>query len=224
MKLNLFAMPIFFASTLTAFSQVPESTPTNPNQKGQKPPVVAETEKEKSKRDSQNQLNGTRYVRPDADKRFKRYIKGVVGPVSLLRSAATAGVTTARNTPSEWGGQWEGFGRRFASNVGKTAIKNTTIYGLDEALKVDSHFYRSKNRSVKSRFYNAIISPVTARKPNGKRVLGVPRIAGSFTSSLIASTTWYPERFGVEHGLKSGAISLGFNAAFNLFKEFVWKK
>jgi hypothetical protein len=222
MKLNLFAMPIFLASSLTAFAQVPESTPTD--QEKSKPQIAAKSEKEKSKEDSQNQLNGTGYVRPDADKRFKRYLKGVVGPVSLLRSAATAGVTTARNSPSEWGGQWEGFGRRFASNVGKTAIKNTTIYGLDEALKVDSHFYRSKNRGVKSRLYNAVISPVTARKPNGKRVLGVPRIAGSFASSLIASTTWYPERFGAGHGIKGGAISLGFNAAFNLFKEFVWKK
>lgn len=216
MRSKLFAMLIFLGSTLTIVAQNSEKSRAEPT-----PTPAAKSEKEN---DSQTQSNDAGYVRPDAGKRFKRYVSGTVGPVSLARSAATAGIATARNSPEEWGGQWEGFGRRFASNVGRNAIKSTTIYGLDETLKLDSHFYRSKNRNAKSRFYNAVISPVTARKPDGKRVIGIPRIAGTFASGMIAYSTWYPERYGVKDGLRSGAISLGFNAAFNLFKEFVWKK
>jgi len=170
----------------------------------------------------QNQSSS--YARPDAKTRFKKYINGMVGPVSLGKNAAKSGISTWRNSPEEWGGQWEGFGRRFASSVAKSAIEETTIYGLDEALKLDSGFYRSKKRDVGSRLVNAIISPVTARTTNGKRVIGIPRIAGNYAASIIATTTWYPERYGVKDGLKSGTISLGLSAAFNLFKEFVWKK
>jgi hypothetical protein len=137
---------------------------------------------------------------------------------------ATAGISTWRNSPEEWGTKWEGFGRRVASNFGKNAIKQTTKFGIDEALKIDSHFYRSQNKSVGARVGNALISPVTARNRNGRRVIGVSNLVGTYGSNIIARETWYPDRYNWKDGVKSGTISLGFNAAFNLFKEFVWKK
>ena len=164
------------------------------------------------------------YVRPDAKTRQKRYVKSVVGPVAIGRTVATAGISTWRNSPEEWGDRWEGFGRRVASNFGKNVIKQTTIYGLDEAFKYDSHYYRSKDKSVGARVRNALISPVTARNRNGKRVVGIPRLAGTYTANIVAYETWFPSRYDWKDGVKSGTISLGFNAAFNLFKEFVWKK
>ncbi|MGH7783056.1 MAG: hypothetical protein ACREO5_04350, partial [Candidatus Binatia bacterium] len=133
-------------------------------------------------------------------------------------------IYTWTNSPKEWGDRWEGFGRRFASSVGKDIVENTVIYGLDESFKIDSSFYRSKNRSVGSRIKNALISPVTARNRSGKRVFGFPRIAGTYTASIVASETWFPARYGWKDGLKSGTYTLGFDVAFNLVKEFVWKK
>lgn len=168
------------------------------------------------------QSNG--YTRPDAATRRKRFIKSLVGPWSLGRVVVRAGISTWRNSPEEWGDNWEGFGRRVASNFGKNVIKQTTKFGIDEALKTDSHFYRSKNKSVSARIGNALISPVTARDRNGKRVIGIANLAGTYGSSIIAREVWYPDRYDWKDGVKSGTISLGFNAAFNLFKEFVWKK
>ncbi len=164
------------------------------------------------------------YKRPEPNERFKRFVNSTIGPVTIAKNLGTAGIGTARNSPEEWGGQWEGFGRRFGSSMAKGAIKNGVMYGLDEAMKLDSGFYRSRDRSAGAKLKNALISPFTARTESGKRVVGIPRIAGSFTSGVIASTTWYPDRYGVKDGLRSGAISLGFNAAFNVIKEFVWKR
>lgn len=164
------------------------------------------------------------YVRPDSKKRFKRYVNKMIGFQALALSAVNAGISTATNEPEEWQGNWEGFGRRFASNMGRRAIRETAVYSLDEALKLDSAFYRSDKRDVGSRVKNALLSPVTARKPNGERTVGVPRLVGTFASHIIARETWYPKRFDYKDGLKSGTISLGMNAAFNLFKEFIWKK
>jgi len=164
------------------------------------------------------------YVRPDSKTRFKRYLNGVAGPYALARQIARAGISTSRNSPEEWGGQWEGFGKRLASDFGKNLIKQTTIYGLDEALKLDSHYYRSEKKDVGSKIKNALLSPVTARNSRGKRVVGVPRLVGAYTGAIVAAETWYPDRYGWKDGVRSGTISLGMNVAFNLFMEFIWKK
>ncbi len=168
-------------------------------------------------------LTATGYVRPNAEKRFKRYVNDVVGPFAVARYAATAGLLTWRDSPREWGDKWAGFGRRFANTMGKSAIRNTTIYGLDEALKVDSTFYRSRKRSVGGRLRNSVFSAVTARSKEGKRVIGVPRIVGGFASEVTSSSLWYPERYDYVHGLKGGAISIGIDIGANIFREFVWK-
>ena len=168
--------------------------------------------------------NAGGYTRPNANERFKRYVNGMFGPMALAKTAASAGWGTWRNSPEEWGDQWEGFGRRVASGMGKSVIKNSTIYALDESFKLDSHFYRSKKRDTGSKIKNALISPFTARKPNGKRVFGFPRIAGTYTASIVAAEMWYPARYDYKDGLKSGTTSLAFTAAFNLVKEFIWKK
>ena len=164
------------------------------------------------------------YVRPNADKRFKKFVSDTFGPFALLGNGVGAGFSTLSNEPEEWGKNWEGFGRRFASNLGRNVIQNTAIYGLDEALKLDSGFYRSKKRDVGSRVANAFLSTVTARKPNGKRTVGVPRLVGTYTGSIIAAEAWFPARYDWKDGARSGTILLGVNAAFNLVKEFILKK
>ena len=164
------------------------------------------------------------YTRPDAETRRNRFINSTVGPIALGRQVATAGISTWRNSPEEWGTKWEGFGRRVASNFGKNAIKQSMKFGLDEAFKLDSHYYRSKDKSTGARIRNALISPVTARDKNGKRTIGVPNLVGTYGANIIAREAWYPDGYDWKDGVRSGTISLGFNAAFNLFKEFVWKK
>ncbi len=221
MRSSLLLAAIFFAAAANGFTQQPQPTATPDKDK----PATTQTDKDDASTDSRSsQTNQNWYVRPTAEKRFKGYANRVVGPLALVRYTATAGLTTWRNTPKEWGDKWEGFGRRFASNLGKSAIANTAIYGLDEALKVDSNFYRSRNRSVSARLRNAMFSTFTARKPNGKRTIGIPRITGAVVSNVIASSTWYPDRYDYVHGLKGSAISLGVNVGFNLVREFVWKK
>ena len=168
--------------------------------------------------------SGSTYARPTAKRRFNRYVNSMVGPFTLGRQVAGAGIATWRNSPEEWGGKWEGFGKRLASNFGKNVIKQTTIYGLDEALKLDSGYYRATGKSAGAKIRNALISPVTARTRSGRRTIGIPRLVGTYTGNIIARETWYPDRYDWKDGVRSGTISLGIGAAFNLFKEFVWKK
>lgn len=187
-------------------------------------PIAEKAELSKPDQTSADSARQDAYVPPDAKTRQKRYLNSLFGPVTLAKTVATAGFGTWRNSPEEWGDNWEGFGRRVASNFGKNVIKQSTTYGLDEVMKVDSRFYRSRKRDVGSRIKNAVISPVTARNREGKRVVGIPRIAGTYTAGIVAAEAWYPDRYDWKDGVKSGTMSLGFQAAFNLIREFVWKK
>jgi len=212
MRSLVFLAALLFSATVSdVFSQIPVATP------GQdvKPAATSTPGPDPS---------ASTYVRPDGKTRFKRYLNGMVGPIALAKQVAGAGIGTWRNSPEEWGGQWEGFGKRLASGFGKNLIKQTTIYGLDSALKLDSHYYRSQKKDAGSKIKNALISPVTARNSSGKRVIGVPRLVGTYTASMVAAETWYPNRYDWKDGAKSATVSLGISAAYNLFKEFVWKK
>lgn len=164
------------------------------------------------------------YVRPDKKERFDRYVKGMFGPAALGRTVATAGVSTWTNSPEEWGGKWEGFGKRLASNIGQNVIRGTVTYGLDEALKLDSGYYVAKGKPAGKRAANAFVSVVTARRTDGSRTIGVPRLAGVYSASVIARETWFPRRYSWRDGMRSGTYSLGFTAAYNLFREFVLRK
>ena len=164
------------------------------------------------------------YTRPDSKTRFKRYVNSMFGPMALGKRVVSSGYGTWRNSPVEWGDKWEGFGKRFASGTGKSVIKSTTQYALEEAFKIDSHYYRSQNKSAKGKIKNALMGPFIARNKYGARVISYPRLIGTYTAHVVAAETWYPSRYSWKNGLKSGTMSLGMSAAFNLVKEFIWKK
>ncbi len=156
--------------------------------------------------------------------RFKAFIRDSIGGDTLLFEAAGAAITTGRNAPKEWGGGSDGFALRFSSNLGKNFIKQSVTYGLDEAFKVDSTFYRSRDRGIAARFRNSVFSAVTAHDRRGRRVISIPKIAGSLVGNVAAAQFWYPDRYNYVHGLKGAAITLAFDMAHNLIREFVWKK
>ena len=163
------------------------------------------------------------YVRPTGKQRFKAYISSMFGPGALATRVGKSGFYTWTNSPEEWGDTWEGFGRRFASSTGTAIIKNSTMFGLDELMKLDSRFYKSKKRDVGSRIKNALLTTVTSRRPDGSRAFGVPKIAGTYAASIIAAEAWYPDRYDWKDGLRGGTYSLGFHVGWNLFREFIKK-
>jgi hypothetical protein len=163
------------------------------------------------------------YVRPDAEKRFEHFVKDTVGPYAWAGIVAGAGIGTATGSPDGWKKNGKGLGKRVASNFGRSLIRNSVTYGLDEALKLDSRYYKSEKETVGSRVGNALLSTVTARRPNGNRTVGIPRIVGTYTANIIAAETWYPRGSDWKDGVRNGSISLGVNAMINLVREFVSK-
>lgn len=161
------------------------------------------------------------YVFPTAQERFKRYVTSTVGPFPLVRTAASAGIDQWRDSPEEWGQGAKGYGKRFANHLGKNAIRQTVTYGLDSAMDLDTGFKRSKREGFFPRMKDALIQNITSRTKSGDRVISVPRLAGVYTGSIVASETWYPERYSYKDGLRSGTRTLLYGFGINLVREFV---
>lgn len=166
--------------------------------------------------------NQSGYVFPTAKHRFNRYVKNTVGPFSLLRSAASAGLQQWKNSPEEWGQGMEGYGKRFASSVGSNAIRQTVTYGLSEAFKLDTGFEKSKHTKFWPRLKDALVQNVTSRTRSGKRVLSAPILVGTYAGTIIPTETWYPERYSYKDGLRGGSYTLLFGFGVNVVREFVF--
>lgn len=187
--------------------------------------VSSQTDVTKSQRTDpatvQKQTTNQDYVFPTPRERFKRYVKGTVGPMRLAWSGASAGIDQWRDNSPEWGQGMKGYGRRYASGLGQNAIQQTVAYGLDSALGLDTGFQKSKREGALSRFKDALMQNVTSRTKSGKRVISVPRFAGAYTGAIVAREAWYPERYSYKDGLRSGTRSLLSGFAINLAREFV---
>ena len=70
------------------------------------------------------------YVFPSSEERLKRYVRSMVGPFALLRISASAGISHWKDSPEEWGQGAEGYVKRFASQFGRNAIRQTVTFGL----------------------------------------------------------------------------------------------
>lgn len=241
MRSKLLWAAFFFAAASHSFAQIPQSDPGEIEIKPTvNDPVNEVIDKRADAKEGEHSLIDVResdkngktvagvlppvdYIRPDAEKRFRNYLNSLADPVALAYYTTTAGLLTLRNSPKEWGDRSDGLARRFANVAGKNAVRSTTIYALDEMLKVDSSFYLSRDRRVMARLRNSVFSAVTARDRKGKRVIGIPSIAGGMLSEVVSSSGWYPPRYDYVHGLKGGAISIGITTGMNLLREFVWK-
>jgi hypothetical protein len=162
------------------------------------------------------------YVFPSSDKRLKRYGRSMFGPFSLLRVAGSAAINQWKDSPDEWEQGASGYGKRFASEMGRNAIRQTVTYGLSEALRLNTGFERSKHKEFGPRLRDALVQNVTSRTRSGKRVLSIPILTGAYVAPVIAAEAWYPTRYSYKDGLRAGSYSLATGFAINVIREFVF--
>src|SRR5688572_29795023 len=103
------------------------------------------------------------YVFPTKGERSKRYVNSTVGPFRLVRTGVAAGIDQWSDNPEEWEQGMKGYGKRYASGLGRNGIQQTITYGLDTALNLDTGFERSKHDKFFPRLKDALLENVTSR-------------------------------------------------------------
>lgn len=151
----------------------------------------------------------------------KKIAIGTFGKTALIRTGVKTGIQHVRNTPHEWGRDGGGLVRRLGSVTGnrliKTSVQTTVAHIRHEELK----YQPSEDSGTGARLRHALLSTFVARKTtNGRPTVAAGRISGSFAAGLL-SRLWHPARLRTfSSGLTTSGISLGFDAGFNVTREF----
>jgi hypothetical protein len=164
------------------------------------------------------------YTPPTQATKFNNYFFDAFGPYPISVAAVTAGIDQIDNSPPEWNGGAEGYGKRFGSDLGIEAVSTTTRYALSEALKHDPLYYRCECSGVFPRLGHAVVSAFTARTgEDGRRVFSLPALVGPYAGSVTAVYAWYPSRYGAKDALRIGNDSLLEYVGGNTTLEFLYR-
>jgi len=163
------------------------------------------------------------YIRPTERTKVSNYAFDAFGPYPVAGAALAAGINQWSNAPPEWGQGVQGFGKRFGSDFGIAAIGTTTRYGLAEAFREDTLYYRCECSGPFPRLRHAVISTLTGRRgQDGHRVFSISALAAPYAGSMIAVHLWYPDRFDAKDAFRMGNYSLLGYMGGNIALEFFY--
>jgi hypothetical protein len=163
------------------------------------------------------------YTRPTERTKLRNYVFDAFGPYPIAGAAFAAGIGQAYDTPPEWKQGAAGYGKRFGSNFGVAAISTTTRYGLAQAFKEDTLYYRCECRGAFPRLRHAVSSTFTARRgEDGHRVFSLPALTAPYAGSMTAVYAWYPGRYNGKDALRIGNYTILGYVGGNIALEFLY--
>jgi len=163
------------------------------------------------------------YKRPTEKMKLRTYLFDALGPYPIAGAAIIAAANQSENTPPEWGQGSRGYGQRFGSNLAIAAVTTTTRYGLAEAFREDTVYYRCECQGLFPRLRHAMISTVTARHgEDGHRRISFPALVAPYAGTMTAVYGWYPDRYGAKDALRMGNYNLLAFMGENLALEFIY--
>jgi hypothetical protein len=163
------------------------------------------------------------YLRPTEGRKVSNYVYDGFGPYPIAGAAFTAGINQLSDSPPEWNQGIEGFSKRFGSNLGIAVVGTSTRYGLAEALREDTLYYRCQCTGAFRRLRHAAISTFIARLgDDGHRVFSFPALIAPYAGSLVAVYGWYPDHFGAKDAFRMGSYGLLAYMGENISLEFFY--
>ena len=152
--------------------------------------------------------------------RLGNYATGLVDYESLFNSLAAAGISQATNTPKEWGGGAEAYGKRLGNTFAQHVIRRTLQYGISAALHEDNRYFLSKETGFLHRTKYAVMSTLLARHDNGSRSFSFSRIGGAAGGAFIARIWLPPSNNTAGDGAVTFGLTMGAQMGYNVFREF----
>jgi hypothetical protein len=163
------------------------------------------------------------YVRPTEKTKIHNYFFDAFGPYPIVGAAFVAGINQAYNSPPEWQQGAEGYAKRFGSNLGIAAVSTTTRYGLAEAFREDTLYYRCECKGMFPRLRHAVISTFTARRgADGHSGFSFSDLVAPYAGTMTAVYGWYPGRYGAKDALRMGNYTLLGYVGGNIALEFLY--
>lgn len=160
------------------------------------------------------------YVPLSVEEKAKVFGHRIIAPSALAKTAFTSGINQWRDTTPEWGQGMAGYARRYGSKTGTRAAENAIGFVTAAAFHQDPRYFRSGENGFWRRTQYAVKSTFVTRDDSGQNQIAIWKIAGNYGGQVV-SNIWKPDRYhDVPDTLARGSVSMGYDAASNLLKEF----
>jgi hypothetical protein len=133
------------------------------------------------------------YERPTQRTKVSNYAFDAFGPYPIAGAAFAAGINQWSNSPPEWNQGVEGFGKTIRVRLWDRGIGTTTRYGLAEAFKEDTLYYRCECRALSAAAPCSDLHVDGRRGEDGHRVFSFPALVAPYAGSMTAVYGWYPQ-------------------------------
>jgi hypothetical protein len=162
------------------------------------------------------------YQEPSQQQKQNNYLFEAFGPYPAVWTVFVAGFHQAVRTPPDWREGWSGYGQRYASDLGASAVNVSAGYGLAQVMHQDTMYYRCACRGVWPRLRHAVVWTAMAhRGPDGEMTLAVPAIAAPYVASTMEVYGWYPRRYGAKDAFRMGNYGMLETLGGNISLEFL---
>ncbi len=153
--------------------------------------------------------------------RLHEYVSGLFSPISIVSSAASAGMGQWRVSPKEWGQGGAGYGARFASSFGTHIVRQSIVSGTAALLNEDTRYLPSGESHFGPRLKYALASTFLARGEDGYRQVSLSKIGG-FVGAAFISRAWQPPSTAhTQNAFANIGVSVGITAGMNVAREFL---
>lgn len=121
--------------------------------------------------------------------RMKWFVNSTVGPETLTVNGLSAGLDTARDDPKEYGGSWEGFGKRYGVRLTGVATGKAMEAGFGALWGEDPRYFPTSQQPFGGRLRNVMAMTFLAHDRSGQLVPAYARYIATPGSNFL-SNTW----------------------------------
>lgn len=165
---------------------------------------------------------GVTYTPPTGGDRTRWALKSSFGWRSLGVGVFDSAWGTARNSPKEWHGTWEGFGKRLGTRQASVTISNSLEAAVGAIWGEDPRYLRSDRQGFWRRTGYALKTTLLARDRSGKLKPAYARYVGMVGNNFVSNAWRPPSENNWDDALARSGWGILARMSDNLFDEF-WR-
>lgn len=123
-------------------------------------------------------------------------------------------------SPEEWGGSWEGFGKRVGTRQAESIISRGIEAGVGSLWGEDPRYFRSGRTDFSGRLRHAVVSAFVTYRRDGSRGPALARGIG-IVSAKTVSRSWKPDRDWWQESIEPLGTGFAGRITSNLLREFL---
>jgi hypothetical protein len=123
-------------------------------------------------------------------------------------------------SPEEWGGSWEGFGKRVGTRQAESIISRGIEAGVGSLWGEDPRYFRSGRTDFSGRLRHAVVSAFVTYRRDGSRGPALARGIG-IVSAKTVSKSWKPDREWWQDSFEPLGTGLAGRITSNVLREFL---